>query len=76
MLNIFVQLLIAATGFRGVKIAGAYDMTVGCVEVERTCDIVELANWKVLHDDLYLMGHLNKINKYGLEIGVRKDRVT
>ena len=45
MFNGLVELSVAACGLGGVKIAPPNHMAVGCVKVERICDIVEIAKW-------------------------------
>lgn len=43
LVDVFVELLIGAGGLRGIEVAAARDMAVGCVEIEGAGDNVEVA---------------------------------
>lgn len=49
VLDIAVQLLVRARCFRSVQVAASYDLAVGCVEVQRAGDVVEIAKGEKLH---------------------------
>ena len=51
MFDILVELLVRTGCFRGVEVAAADDMAVGCVEIEGIRNIVEIAKGKVLRYD-------------------------
>ena len=48
MLDGLVEFLVTASRLGCIEIATAYNTTVCCLEVERICNIVEFAEWKVL----------------------------
>jgi hypothetical protein len=48
LLDVIVELPIRAGGLRSVNVASTDDVTVGCIEIERTGHVLEFWQWKKL----------------------------